>query len=309
MRLIEAPRLLFTRRSPPGPIIVKSSGGLGNRIYGALNALAYAAKFKVPVHIDWADGMYAERGENVFPLLFDTHGVQLLSKRPELSRPFPPLWQGREAEFQHEFHAGISWHDWPHFAANIDDWHLLGDSAYDGYVYVARSTYQPSVAIPLGLPWRPEKVFWRHLRFSKCAEDFIRQHATETDASWVGVHYRSTDLQTSTSVADIAGLIARTGRKAVYWASDAPASFEEARTLLPGCIFASTPLSDSFPPGNAPLHLTLGPMHRRSHLIGAIADLHSLSRCGVVIRKRNSTFSQFATQVMASEKPTMVIID
>jgi len=309
VQLIEAARLVLPRVAPPGPIIVKSSAGLGNRIYGALNAIAYAAKYDRPISIDWADGMYGDLGENVFPLIYDLQGVRDLSVRPDLFNPFPEFWIGRTTEFQNQVDAGVSWHDWPQLAANIDDWHLLGETACDGYVYVSRSTYQRKVAFLMGLPLSAKTVFRRHLRFSKFANDAIRQHATATDSSWVGVHYRSTDLRTELSVAQVAALIKQTNCRAVYWASDNPATVHEAQSLLPRHTIASTPLADTLPLGHEPLHLSLGPAHRRAHLVGALADLHALSQCGTVIRKRNSTFSGFAIRVMADRRPVERLID
>jgi len=49
-----------------------------------LNAVAYAARFKRPLHVDWTDGMYAAAGINAFPKVFSTYGIEVLDAMPRL---------------------------------------------------------------------------------------------------------------------------------------------------------------------------------------------------------------------------------
>ena len=77
-------RVAMCPQAPPGPIVVKSVWGLANRIYSLLNAVAYAARFKRPLHVDWTDGMYAAAGINAFPKIFSIRGIEVLDAMPRL---------------------------------------------------------------------------------------------------------------------------------------------------------------------------------------------------------------------------------
>ena len=88
-------QVMLRPQAPPGPIIVKSVWGLANRLYGLLNAAAYAARYRRPLHVDWTDGMYAEAGTNAFPTVFSLRGIESLDAMPRVECPFPDLCQGR----------------------------------------------------------------------------------------------------------------------------------------------------------------------------------------------------------------------
>ena len=54
-------------------LIVKGSGGggLGDRIRSAIVGIIYAKLSNRKIYIDWSDGVYGDKGNNIFYLLFD----------------------------------------------------------------------------------------------------------------------------------------------------------------------------------------------------------------------------------------------
>jgi len=140
--------------------------GLANRVYGLLNALAYAARFHRPLHVDWTDGMYAEKGMNAFPGIFSLRGVESLDAMPRLERPFPDICRGRLDEDCRTTWAPRTESIFDGFP-DFDHWHLVPRGVYDGYVYCSRPSYGRPFALAARLPWRARTVYGRHVTFSE----------------------------------------------------------------------------------------------------------------------------------------------
>ena len=47
-------------------LLLKGCAGLGNRIYSALNALDYCIANNRKLVVDWSDGQFGEKGDNIF---------------------------------------------------------------------------------------------------------------------------------------------------------------------------------------------------------------------------------------------------
>ena len=58
-------------------LVLKGCAGLGNRLLTLSEAVGYAAATGRCLHVDWSDGMFGPRGDNVFPRYFEVHGVPL----------------------------------------------------------------------------------------------------------------------------------------------------------------------------------------------------------------------------------------
>lgn len=300
-------RVAMKPHAPPGAIVVKSVWGLANRIYGLLNAVAYAARFRRPLHVDWTDGMYAEAGVNAFPAIFSLRGVETRETIPRLENPFPEICRGRLDE---ECRAicgtrGGSMFDW---FPDFDRWHLLPADAYDGYVHLARPSYSRPFAIAARLPFRARTVFARHLTFSEKIQAGLADRAIPTDTTWIGVHYRCTDLRTAWPLERIAELVRRSGLRKLYWATDLAASGDEIRRLLPGVRVETTWAAAGGGDAGRGTHLSLKPGQHDHHVLSACADLQSLAGCGVIVRTRQSTFGRLAAEVLAPGRPRQIVI-
>jgi hypothetical protein len=300
-------RVAMKPHAPPGAIVVKSVWGLANRIYGLLNAVAYAARFHRPLHVDWTDGMYAEAGVNAFPAIFTVRGVETLETIPRLEQPFPEICRGRLSEECRGIWGtrGGSIFDW---FPDFDRWHLLPAGAHDGYVHLARPSYSRPFAIAAGLPFRARTVYARHLAFSGTMQAQLAAQAIPTDATWIGVHYRCTDLRTAWPLERIAALVRRSGLPNLYWATDLAESSDEIRRLLPGIRVETTRAGAGGGEAHRGTHVTLKPGQHAAHVLSACADLHSLAGCGVIVRTRQSTFGRLAAEVLAPGRPRQIVI-
>jgi len=151
-------------------------------------------------------------------------------------------------------------------------------------------------------------VFSRHIRFSDAMQRHVAEHAVRTDRGWIGVHYRCTDLKTDCPLERIAEIVQQSGSRNVYWATDLPESCDMIRRLLPGHRVETTISADGIAGGGQALHLSLGAGQYDRHLVSACADLVSLSGCGMIVRKRQSTFGRLAAEVLAPTPPRQIFI-
>lgn len=79
-------------------LIIKAKGGLGNRMLSAITGLALADLNQRTPYIDWRDGMYVPKGENLYPHLFDASWMGDLAALDEERDVMPALWSGRLTE-------------------------------------------------------------------------------------------------------------------------------------------------------------------------------------------------------------------
>ena len=300
-------RVALQPQAPPGAIVVKSVWGLANRIYGLLNAVAYAARFRRPLHVDWTDGMYARAGVNAFPMIFSLRGMESLEDMPRFDKPFPEICRGRLHEECRAIWGtrGGSIFDW---FPDFERWHLLPAGGHDGYVHLARPSYSRPFAIAARLPFRARTVFNRHLTFSETMQTQLAARAIPTDSTWIGVHYRCTDLKTAWSLERIAGLVKRSGLRNLYWATDLAESGDKIRCLLPGIRVETTWPADWGGEAGRGTHVSLKVGQHADHVLSACADLQSLAGCGVIVRTRQSTFGRLAAEVLARGRPRQVVI-
>jgi hypothetical protein len=294
-------------QAPPGPIIVKSVWGLANRIYGLLNAVAYAARFGRPLHVDWTDGMYAEKGTNAFPGVFSLHGIESLDGMPRVDRPFPDLCRGRLDEDCRTTWAPRTESIFKGFP-DFDQWHLVPRGVYDGYVYCSRPSYGRPFALAARLPFQARSVYERHVAFSDSMQRQLAAHAVRTDHSWIGVHYRCTDLKTDCPLERIAEIVEQSGCRKLYWATDHAESGDVMRRLLPSHHIETTMPVDGLASSGQAIHTSLAAGQHERHLVSACADLRSLSGCGVIVRKPQSTFGRLAAEVLSPVAPRQIFI-
>jgi hypothetical protein len=281
--------------------------GLANRVYGLLNAVAYAARYGRPLHVDWTDGMYAEKGMNAFPGIFSLRGVESLDAMPRLERPFPDLCRGRLDEDCRTTWAPRTESIFDGFP-DFDHWHLVPRGVYDGYVYCSRPSYGRPFALAARLPWRARTVYGRHVTFSESMQRQLDTHAVRTDSNWIGVHYRCTDLKTDCPLERIAEIVEQSGCRSVYWATDHAESGDAIRRLLPDHRIDTTMPVEGLATGGQALHTSLTAGQHERHLVSACADLVSLAGCGTIVRKRQSTFGRLAAEVLAPTLPRQIFI-
>ncbi|WP_242928038.1 hypothetical protein [Pontibacter vulgaris] len=80
-------------------LIIKGCAGLGNRMYTLCSAISYAIKTNRKIYVDWSDGQYGEKGENIFYKYFSLNEVDSVNDLSEITRNierltfYPSVWQ------------------------------------------------------------------------------------------------------------------------------------------------------------------------------------------------------------------------
>ena len=75
-------------------LLIKAKGGLGNRMLSAITGLIYADLTGRRAIIDWRDGVYAPRGENAYPRLFDAPYEMDPGAYDDVAETVPAIWGG-----------------------------------------------------------------------------------------------------------------------------------------------------------------------------------------------------------------------
>lgn len=77
-------------------IIAKGRGGLGNRCLALVPLIEWAARYGVPLFVDWRDGLYSEVGENAFGKTLCLSGIEsaVESLADLRGKVFPACWSG-----------------------------------------------------------------------------------------------------------------------------------------------------------------------------------------------------------------------
>ncbi|NLZ74161.1 MAG: hypothetical protein GX905_10190 [Bacteroidales bacterium] len=70
-------------------LVLKGCAGLGNRLITLTNAIQYATSSNRVLLVDWADGMFRKKGENVFYDYFDIKGVTHIKSINEIETFIP----------------------------------------------------------------------------------------------------------------------------------------------------------------------------------------------------------------------------
>lgn len=69
-------------------LILKGAAGLGNRLTTLMKAIKYANATGRTLFVDWDDGMFANKGDNAFPRLFELRNVAWTTDKEELVEAF-----------------------------------------------------------------------------------------------------------------------------------------------------------------------------------------------------------------------------
>jgi hypothetical protein len=75
-------------------LLRKAKGGLGNRMLSAASAILYANATKRRWYVDWTDGIYANKPENAYTLMFHNESRELPPREQEFISTVPARWSG-----------------------------------------------------------------------------------------------------------------------------------------------------------------------------------------------------------------------
>lgn len=297
--------------------VVKTKGGMGNRMLCAASGILWARAVGREVFVDWRDTSYSRNKENSFWHFFANPRV--LEEMPECGGDvYPPVWQGHldtpvdEMFFRLDpnAHSSLTIHkkysidpsraDYPeptvvfwYYMGRFHDMARLVRSRIDGYAGLSvREISRKAV--------REELPLTDALRAQ--VDEFASTHF---DGPVVGVHVRYSDLTTDLSrleKAVRAQLTALPGA-AVFLATDNQGVEKDYREKFDRVITAPK----WFPPEGGTMHQNDSCADPVSNGEEALLDMHMLSRCDALVYAGRSTFGEIAS--LLSDAPPARITD
>jgi hypothetical protein len=295
------------RTSGGRALVIKAKGGLGNRMLSAITGLVLARLNDRTPFIDWRDGMYVERGINLYPLLFDAGWMGDVDQFDAATVTAPALWADRMAD-----HPTDIIHQ--HFP----------NQHQDPFLY-------RKLGIPMNGPDPAERVgvFWsylpklkrlagrmaRHPAFAgkgidAITSDYLASHfrpvpavAAKVDAIFrdiaapvIGVHIRFTDRKAPLPriMATIERLARAHPEARIFLATDSAEAESAVLTRFPDVLRIEKALAQ----GGQALHVASGefadPVEEARN---ALVDMMALARCHWLVHSSHSTFSVTAALI------------
>ncbi|MCZ8137556.1 MAG: hypothetical protein O9266_14785 [Porphyrobacter sp.] len=288
-------------------LVIKAKGGLGNRMLSAITGLVLARLNDRTPFIDWRDGMYVERGVNLYPLLFDAGWMGDVDQFDAATVTAPALWADRMAD-----HPTDIIHQ--HFP----------NQHQDPFLY-------RKLGIPMNGPDPAERVgvFWsylpklkrlagrmaRHPAFAgkgidAVTSDYLASYfrpvpevAAKVDAIFrdiaapvIGVHIRFTDRKAPLPriIATIEKLARAHPEARIFLATDSAEAEEAVLARFPDVLRIDKALAQ----GGQALHVASGefadPVEEARN---ALVDMMALARCNWLVHSSHSTFSVTAALI------------
>jgi hypothetical protein len=300
-------------------LVIKAKGGLGNRMLSAITGLVLACLNNRTPFIDWRDGMYVERGVNLYPLLFDASWMGDVGQFDDAATAVPDIWAGRMADHPTDI---IHRH--------------FPNQHQDPFLY-------RKLGIPMNGPDPAERVgvFWsylpklrrlagrmaRHPAFAgkgidAVTGDYLASHfrpvpevAAKVDAIFegiaapvIGVHIRFTDRKAPLGriLASI-GKLARAHPEArIFLATDSAEAEAAVLARFPDVLRIDKALAE----GGQALHVASGafadPVEEARN---ALVDMMALARCNWLVHSSHSTFSVTAALIGRIPRERQVDVD
>ncbi len=293
-------------------LLVKGIEGLCNRLWYLLYAAAYADRFGWQLSVDWTDGMYAPAGVNAFERLFDAASVQPLPTTAEehvqrWGKVFPQCWQDATHVSPQQLALDIG----RRTGKTLDQKHLI--RPLREVLLQPDPTIQTVVGTGYWPNWRdlqvagigfdPRKLASRLNPSRVCRQAIDR--AVPAGLDCIGVHVRRTDAPDQLPIQQYWRLVPDDDRP-VFLCTDDVSVEKSFRSRFGDRIL---PVDRTYLSPGLALHLHAGENQIESMAIEAVRDLYALSRCGTIIHGRNSSFSRFAVQALASPQTQTCLAD
>lgn len=287
--------------------VVKTKGGMGNRMLSTASGILWAKAVGRAPFVDWRDEAYSRNHENSFFHFFDNPAVLRDPPNDELDIT-PPVWQGHldksVSEMLHTFdpdkHSSFTIHK----KYSIDP---------------KRADYSQSIAVfwyymgrfaaiaPLARKRLPEykdlsvedisrKALREELPLTAAVREQIDSfHAENWTGPTVGVHVRYSDLTTDLDKLESAARkqLARLPGAAIFLATDNQRVEDDYRAKFERVI--TTP--KWFPPEGATMHQNTDCADPIANGTEALLDMYLLARCDALVYASRSTFSEISRLV------------
>lgn len=322
-------------------LVVKGCAGLGNRLFTICAAIDFAIKTSRILVIDWTDGQFGIKGENVFNKYFKIQGIKTLPNLTDIPNfqslsCYPEVWQ-KHPEY------GV-------YNAFLEARHkLLGKlpsqllvtkklKMLKGFwLTIEKKTVPKSVIafcwelfnnenLPFGnslslnhsedvvfyvdfVPQMNEQVFFKHLKLKNDIEEKIKQFADSNQLSvdCIGVHVRFSDKKPDNTIESLFAKITSIGvDKTIFLATDNSLIVEKFKQKFKKVI-----QYPKFQPaiGNNGLHQWALYNNKIEHaqqiLKESIIDMWLLSKCEYLVYQGNSSFSRISKLLHIDAQKTL----
>lgn len=296
-------------------LVVKPTGGMGNRLLGLMCAVPYSLMTGRQLYVDWSDFMYSDRGENVFPRLFKIRGVPFSYRLPQAAEVYPDFWRKELTKSSLVEQLGIN-----HMDPKVMDETRIELSG----------RYPQTVAAFWSFNLAPLRAALDHIhehlpRFSNltvddiCAEvmkkhilprpavsdqvdEFAAKHFT---GPMIGVHIRHTDMRMplKETLRAVHELKQRLGAR-IFLATDNQAV---ERTLAKQFEDDLVTMPKRYPDNGKHLHShRVAGMTNYEKALDAAVEMYLLARCDAIVRYQPSTFALVSWYI--SDIPTERIV-
>lgn len=309
-----------------GIILVKGTGGLGNRILSLLTGALFAVLTKRRLLVDWRDPIFTGRSgtaPNLFNELFDSPLVDPLPEKleslPGAQSVIPALWRGRLDEtlavvgrdhdplFYKKFGSfrqlsvSLKKIDYPENILVFWSWREVMRPLRS---HLARfdSRYQ-SMSNQAILREAAQRYLQPVGGIRSMMEAFMAEHFK---AKMLGLHIRATDLQAPIEkLLQTAGNIVRKeGCEGVFCATDNAEVEDRVRKILPNVVV----LPKVLPKGAVPLHYDPDCQNRVEAATQALLDMLLLGQCQFLNFASRSSFGYVAS-LYAPSRQTVIDVD
>lgn len=291
----------------PGLCIVKTKGGMGNRMLCAASGILWAKAVGREVFVDWRDEAYSRERENSFPHFFDNPAVRR-TPPTDAGDIYPPVWRGHldksVSEMLHahdpDKHSSLTIHkkysidparaDYPE--PTVVFWYYMG--RFEAVARLARRR------LPGYADLSVEQVARKAIREELPLAAGVRQHIDAFAAAhWatpiLGLHIRYSDRTTDLAALEAAARaqLARLPGAAIFLATDNKRVEDDYRAKFDRVI--TTP--KWFPTEGAAMHQNADCQDPVANGVEALADMYLLARCDALVYASRSTFSEISRLV------------
>ncbi|MCI5209837.1 MAG: hypothetical protein D3910_13825, partial [Candidatus Electrothrix sp. ATG2] len=291
-----------------------------NRLYTLCSAIEYAKRNRRKLVVDWSDGLYGEKGKNIFWEYFDIIDLPVSKEYPDNNKEItmypnnqllmnpgdiydiykfvPHLkFPGRFYPYTNFGKLSRIWHAWvKKEEKNTQSWRRIINNSFCEVGGSLKEGLKDDVVF--FLDHRPEfdrSTLFQHIRLRSRLEDKIERLAAQMDLEreTVGIHIRSSDKVPTRNISVLINIIKkRFCRYSIFLATDSRSVeeiFDNSTSL------EVKKLDKTLSEMNRPLHKMQSNSARKKDILHeSILDMWLLSRCNHLLYQGNSTFSNIS---------------
>lgn len=278
-------------------LVVKGQAGLCNRLWYLLAAKSFAARWRLTLNVDWCDGLYAAPGENAFERLFELTPSPLPIESVYMNSLFPDYWNDDptisfdRCRLRRQETTGrpIS-----HYELIYPLWQTLIDQPA-ALTLICSGIRFGARELRIARAFADPRRLATDLKLSQHSRDFIAAELPSLH-DYIGVHVRRTDSPRQVELERYYRKIPIDSRQ-IFLCTDAievQAAFKKrfGNRLID--------ISRTYPQTGNRLHHAGHDVALRDRMsLEAVRDLYGLAQCGLIVHGINSSFSQYAIEVLA----------